>query len=358
MLVWMIGLSFIMIQSIFHPFKSVSLSGEEWVPEIDSLSIATFENLSFQKQVDHWTSKKFGFREVMVRFYNQVLYWTFGECTYFIEIGDDCFLFEKDYRDSACGENLIPKVEIELKLDSLEILSDFLNERGKKLIVVVAPNKYRYYPDKVSLNCDDRETNYSHFTAGFNHSKYAVFDCIELFPKMTSQYPLVPKSGTHWSLYGAFRTAQLIQDSLVKWEFAGAPLEISAIEIDDTPRQTDKDLHDLLNIMTYAPKEELAYPYTDYHNPKKPRMLIVGDSFYESFYRLNIHSDVYDPESKLLYYNQKMFGRGRNISREFNADDLFVELYNTDVVMIVSNEGALKNFGWGFLTDAIQLLHE
>ena len=65
-----------MIQSIFHPFKSVSLSGEEWVPEIDSLSIATFENLSFQKQVDHWTSKKFGFREVMVRFYNQVLYWT------------------------------------------------------------------------------------------------------------------------------------------------------------------------------------------------------------------------------------------------------------------------------------------
>jgi hypothetical protein len=175
---------------------------------------------------------------------------------------------------------------------------------------------------------------------------------------MKTEYPLMPRSGTHWSLYGAFMSATMVQDSLVRWGYAGAPLEISAFETDIHPRETDKDLHDLLNVMTFAPAEELAYPKSDYHDEKKPRILVVGDSFYETFYRNGIHSNVYHKESKHLYYNKKMFGQDRSTGQLINQHDVAIELEKSDVVMIVSNEVALGTFGWGFLTDAIDILNE
>jgi hypothetical protein len=343
---------------LFKPFHSIALSGEEWVPQIEKVRLASIQDQSFQKQVDHWTTKKFGFRELSVRAYNQVLYSVFNEVTHFIERGRDGYLFEKNYRKSVCGENLISQSELELKLDSMNVLASLLADKGKKLIVLIAPNKYRFYSEKVDLECNPDQTNYGLFKAGFEKADYTVFDFIELFPKMKTEYPLMPRSGTHWSLYGAFMSATMVQDSLVRWGYAGAPLEISAFETDIHPRETDKDLHDLLNVMTFAPAEELAYPKSDYHDEKKPRILVVGDSFYETFYRNGIHSNVYHKESKHLYYNKKMFGQDRSTGQLINQHDVAIELEKSDVVMIVSNEVALGTFGWGFLTDAIDILNE
>lgn len=355
---WMLGLSLILIQSIFEPFHPIPLSGEEWVQHAEELSLERIEDQSFQKEVDHWTTKKFGFRNLAVRLYNQLLYSVFNETTHFIELGDAGFLFEKVYRATVCGENLLDRAEVDKKLDSLDLFGALLSKRGQKLVFVITPNKYRFFSDKVESRCESNKTNYAYFKAGFDRADYTVFDFNELFPKMESSFPLMPKSGTHWSLYGAFRAAQLIQDSLVKWGYAGAPLEISAIETDIHPRETDKDLHDLLNVITYAPTEELAYPFTDYYHEKKPRMLVVGDSFYETFYRIGVHSQVYHDDSKLLYYNKKLFAKDINNGESFDSQDLDIALNKTDVVMIVSNEDALKTLGWGFLSDAIELLNE
>ena len=355
---WIAGLSLILVQSIFKPLHLIALSGEEWVPHIEDVSLEKIENQTFQKEVDHWTTKKFGFRELSVRFYNQLLYSLFDEVTYFIEIGREDYLFEKAYRSAICGEHTIEPEAVANKLDSMNLLNTLLEERGKKLIVVLAPNKYRFFSDKIDVNCVSSNTNYEMFKVGFDRGQYAFFNFIELFPKMKSEYPLMPKSGTHWSLYGAYRSAMLVQDSLVQWGFAGAALEIGSLETDVNPRETDKDLHNLLNVMSYAPTEFLAYPKPDYKHDKKPRMLVVGDSFYETFYRTGIHSKVYHEDSKHLYYNKKMFGQDGTIGHVFDREELQEELVLCDAIMIVSNEAALKTYAWGFLTDAIEILNE
>jgi hypothetical protein len=347
-----------LIQSLFRPLDSVSLSGEEWVPEVKPWTLGAIAERSWQQDVDHRVTKKFGFREVCIRFYNQLRYSVFGEITHFIEEGEDRILFEKVYENAMCGGNDIGYAAMSQKVDSILILDSLLRQNGQNLMLVLAPNKWRFYSDKIEIDAIDTFPNYERIRIGLLSSKVAMLDVIGWFDTLQSPHSLISKSGTHWSVHGASIVGMQIQKHLIELGLSDLQFEISELETSNAPRYTDRDLHDLLNIMSNPPLDNLAYPTLSFPNKKKPRVLVVGDSYYLTMYYLNIHTQGFDPESKLLYYNKELVHTDPEVGVPFNNETFKKELLAADIVIIESNEDALSKFGWGFLSDAITTLSE
>ena len=70
-----------MIQEHYKPFKSKPLNGVNFVTEFPELSFETFSNGKYQTQLEKYTSENFGFREFVIRLYNQYI-WSCYHKTY------------------------------------------------------------------------------------------------------------------------------------------------------------------------------------------------------------------------------------------------------------------------------------
>lgn len=349
-------LTVLFIQSVFSPFRKANLSGEEMVPIATEWSLNSFKNGEFQQSVEARILRKFGFRTQTVRFFNQLVYSAFGETTYFIEEGKDGYLFEKIYAKSVCGEDFIGLEDLNLKVDSLEHLNDLLEKHGKKLIVLFAPNKYRFFQDKIDVNCEPEQTNYQVIRGRLEQSNIEVIDANTWFKTINSDYPLIPKVGTHWSFYGAGLIAQQLQERLVRCGVSEGLLLQESMDVVENPRQTDKDLFDLLNIMSYPPTENLAYPTLKLNSTKKPKALTIGDSYYLTFYHLGLHRELFAEGSKFFHYMKEEVGDDPTIGTRLTTETIYDELTTSDIVILESNEVALNKFGWGFMAKAIHIL--
>lgn len=143
---------------------------------------------------------------------------------------------------------------------------------------------------------------------------------------------------------------------LVEGGYSDGVLSEQSIEMDEFPRYTDKDLHDLLNIMQLPPKETLAYPTYQWSGQKKPRTLIVGDSYYMTFYYLNLHETMFAADSKFFHYAKEQVGVNPTIGEPLTSEMIAAELDRSDVIILESNEDALSKFGWGFISKAVEML--
>src|SRR5690606_10498514 len=127
-------------QSIFHPFKTASLSGFEPTVQADNITLTSLSDDIWKRQITKQASREFGFRAFAVRLFNQANYSLFGEGSPYVEEVKDGYLFEKSYRAALCGKNFVGLEKIESQLDSLLMLDARLKARGKSLIVLLAPN--------------------------------------------------------------------------------------------------------------------------------------------------------------------------------------------------------------------------
>lgn len=338
------------VQSIVPIFKVARLSGAEFVPPAKELSWETWMAMDYQRNLERRTAKEFGFRALAVRTYNQALYSLFGEHNPWVIHGKDRYLFEKGYGPAVCGEDFLGQEAIFSRVDSLVDLHERLKAKGKELIVVFPPNKWRYHKDKVEWPCEGSDmTNYEVFRGALKRTDILVMDWITGFQHMKSPHPLFTRQGTHWSIHGAALAGNLLNKVMGDMGLTEAQLELTSMEVADEPRNTDKDLHELLNILAKPRKETLAYPSFTSNGGDAPRAVIIGDSYYQSFYYLGLHQLMFAPESKYFYYNQTQFGAENKNGQSLDDETRLAEIEQSDVVILVMSEPSLKWFGYGIL---------
>lgn len=341
-------------QTLFHPLKEVPLSGAEFVPDAKSLNLEYWMEGEYQRITDARIAKTFAFRSAFVRLFNQLRYTVFGEHTPLITMGKDGYLFETSYRASICGMDFLGDDEIQKKIDSLDVFRNRLLAKNIKLVILIAPNKWRTLKSKVQWNCKPAQTNYKALVSELKHRGYAVADAIELFRYEQENDPVFPlhsKQGTHWSVYGAARSAQYLQMVCKQEGINLLDFEIREMDIDQKPRYTDRDLHDLLNIMTGPESEALAYPKITFESGFKPRVTVVGDSYYFTYFYLNLHRELFSMDSKFFYYNRSMIHHDVNQRLELTDEIRASEIAASDLVLLVMSEPSLKWFGYGILDD-------
>lgn len=348
----------------FEPLKGVV--EEQAKPE---LGFSNYKDGSFQQATEQYLKQHFGYREPLIRFYNQYL-WDFYRKTPVegaqVVFGKDNWMYEPwvvdDYyqrqylkyaADSAEMASLLSK-EAKRVYQVQQILEPY----GVHLFACMVPSKDFVYPEYLPENKDTANNRPKISARFFNEEEYTRLGVNHLNLeqyfldiKDTADFWLFPKTGTHWSRYASLYAA----DTLIRYmEHLGGVniknLVIGPRELAEA-RDTDDDLESLMNLFRpiHKPQYYYAQSSTDGDpSAKKPKMIVVGDSFWWSI-ALQIPIEEIFSIAPYWYYNCTIYyDKAYHSVDEVNlVDELlssdFINLFYSSTQQYRMNNGFTKN---------------
>lgn len=358
-----VGLMFLpMIQQQLELIPEKPLEGSFDKNVLPPLSRETWMNGSFQSEMMTFSDENIGFRNFMVRLYNQYNYSFFREAkANGVVTGKEGYLFENDYIQSHLGQNLnLPEV-VDERMMKLQMIKDTLKKLGVDLLVAFAPGKAsffeeflpeKYYPlglSEESPVMSSRKTNYQIYRDRLQGTDIPFIDLRQWFIeiKPTTPYPLFPKNGTHWSKYGV----ALAADTLVRHienllDQSLHQVEIKDVVLSTTMQGSDDDIERAMNLLFDLPDLQMAYPQIEIIRDSSnfsPCVLTIGDSFYFGLF------PYWFEEKRFWYYNQEVHDQSGKAIKMVSEIDVRNAIEEKDVVMIMETEANLHYLGFGFL---------
>lgn len=332
------------------------------------LSFDNYRSAKFQSQAEKYMSNNFGFRQPLIRLYNQYI-WSFYHKTNVLSvvIGKDNWLYERYFVEDHEGKRSLSytddaeEMKEMLRKNAIRIrkLQEILEEHGKHLFVLIEPGKNRVYPEYLPDNCTKAPDSiviaadfypFLFDSLGINNLNMdAWFRMI----KDSVNYSLFPQTGTHWSNIASNYAA----DTLICYMENLGGINMKNITLGepyiDKVRRPDDDLEQMMNLMFRmydVPIKKADISTDDDSTAMKPGMIWIGDSFF-----WNIANDV--PVKKIFdtyyywYYNSTIyFDLMYNNTSEL---DYVEQLLNTDYVVIGACTSQLYDMDWGFTKKAL-----
>lgn len=339
------------LKGFFNKAQDVKFSSDDWM------------SLIFQEKKEKFLNDNFGFRESLVRLNNQQKFLLFKHTTSAEAVfGKEGYFFGLNYLKSYLGEDFIGVDSIIHKCLLIKDLQNRLQKRDQIFLPILAPNKLRvlnnYVPDgliKKSIS------NYEIYKALFDKLKIKHIDFNAYFcnANPTTTYPLYSKYGTHWSHYGH----TVATDSIIKYLNYHHQLNIpslvwDSVQMSDVLRDPDNDIVDGMNLFVdQLPSEKMAYPMVSFKQiqGEKPSLFVIGDSYQECLAKTDFQNQAFS-NYKFLYYFREVF--------PFTYDKLAIykinlkrEIDSHKVILLITGEFNMTNYGWGFLEKATSLLN-
>lgn len=349
-----------LLQARLKFFEEKPLIGALVEPEYRRFSWNDWFASTYQEKKEKYVNACFGFRNTCVRLNNQLDFWLFRQANANgVIVGNNNYLYEQAYIDAYNGTDFIGQDSIVQTARRIAFLSELFKRRNKQLIVVFAAGKASYYPtffpDKFRLQQQNKCTNYFRFKQQLATStvNFIDFNAWFLELKKTSDYPLFPKLGIHWSHYGM----TLAADSLIKNIERVRQVDLGNIVTKNIATSNlaqfeDKDIGDGMNLLFDVPGLTMAYPDFRFEqkDSKKPKVLVVSDSFFWGMYNAGI-SSVFD-QTHFWYYNKQVYPEFQTKEYFTYQVDFEQAIKANDVFIIMATEANLKAIGWGFLERA------
>ncbi|MEI6509043.1 MAG: hypothetical protein WCO54_11215 [Bacteroidota bacterium] len=352
LLFFMVVAFFPIIQEIFQPFKLVGLSGAFENHQAPDFSTQNFLDGKYQTGADEYLKENTAFRADMIRLRNQANYSFFGNINTILTLGKEHYIFDPSYISALNGNDFltdsIRDIETNCLIKSLHILDSL----HIPLIFCIAPNKASFYNEFLpQKTVEGNKTNQKYFEKLLteNHVNVINFDSWFKSIKQQSKYLLMPKYGAHWTIYGA----SLAGDSLFKMvekvkQKKYASFSVSSYDESSKAKYTDDDYLPALNLIVRWNSPMMAYPQLKFNTGEKPNILAVSDSYFWSFYELEIMQNCASPKSAMWYYNKSVFDYMREKKSERNNAISYQDLKNRDAIIILAAAPSLKNFGYNF----------
>lgn len=353
------------IQERFHLIKSAPLKGYFVPSKQAGFSISSWFVGDYQDSCAAYFREKTGFRGSFVRLYNQVDYSLFSvPHARKIIVGKNGYLYSDEYISAYLGADFTGKQFCDEKVMLLKKLQDLLwSEKKILLVVILTPDKGNYYSEYIPDRFMKRKkepSNYSYYAARCAEAGINLIDFNYYFKRLknTHRFPLYPKTGIHWTTYGAVLAA----DSLLKYlrSKLSGPLPSMVIDGIDTSafaRNPDNDIEQTMNLVWRIPTPVYAYP--KYHfifgaNQKKPAALFIGDSFYWNWYPWFI-SNIFSNQ-EFWYYNQDVFRESKTKQTQVSQIDVTEAINRQKIIILMQVNGAKGNIGYGFIDLALSVL--
>lgn len=358
-----------MIQEHYKPFKSKPLNGVNFVTEFPELSFETFSNGKYQSQLEKYTSENFGFREFVIRLYNQYI-WSCYHKTYshFLIPGKGNWLFYTEAVNDYYGteqkkwyktpENAKDWFDKNTKL--MCQLRNVLKEYDIEFLSFMAPSKPFVYPehlpererDTTTINAMEYYDN-SLTEAGFPH-----IEMTKWFRAMrdTLPYPVFPNMDMHWQF-----TAVYGYDSLFRLMNSLNDFGIPKIKYGKPKPYFDDFQNDEATLNLMFP---IKNKNTDYkldveiecnENCRKPKVLFVGDSF---IWGLDEHLpwDQLMDDIEILFYNSSVF-KGFDRTKYKKEDiNLLRDILRADYVVFYTSGHQWYRASYDFVEEALLAL--
>lgn len=347
-----------MTEHYFNHYEVVPLNGAFAKSEKPKLALASWWDRSFQVKSENYCNENFGFRNKFVRMYNQAAFSIFNKTNAKnIVIGKNGVLFEKVYVDSYLGLDYIGKDKIDEQLFKLEKVRDTLKKLNKELILVFAPGKAVYSPEYLPEYIDVENstmTNYKAFSEKLNNSRVNFIDCQKWFleQKSSSKYPLFPKTGVHWSVYGSYLATDSIihyMDSLRDFQMSKFSYEVNLTS--SQPLYSDDDLEKILNLKyNILDFPNMAYPTYNIEVTTasiQPKVMVVADSFW-SVFGFSLMKKMFG-DGAFWFYGDQIYKVDSETVETSDSVNVQQEVESNDIVLILQTDSNLKDIGFGLI---------
>ena len=351
-------------------FRTPPLAGYQAAAPRPALRWDSVRAGTYQPALERYLTEHIGFHDRFIRPRNQLAYSLFGQVRVNdVLVGQNGVLFEEGPIRSAQGQNVVPPGERQRHVAQFRALQDTLARRGKLLVFVIAPSKAAFYPEFLPVEYQTgwhEASNAERYAPEMRAAGINLVDFGSRFRqwKDTAAYPLFPRGGIHWSLYGVTEAAKVLFPYLEqKGGFDLPDFRTTGLEVTTSTRYTDNDMTRAMNLLWEPTAFPMAYPTVIFAPPapkqRRPRLLVVGDSFVWNLIEHYPYLDhLFDENSHFWYYNQQVQWRKHDGRLEGETDvsrlDRKAQLLTHDVVLVLFNEHNLLSFDSGFSEAALQ----
>lgn len=347
-------------------FDTKPLEGDITIASKPEFNKENYWDLKYQEDYNKYLNDNFGFRSWYVRLINQLRFSLFNSTKApGVVVGKEGELFIESYIDDYIGRNYVGGSRIAQTVSKIKTLQDSLHARDIDLVVVFAPGKASYYPEKIPDRYIKRKkdsTNYLAYADLFKKQNVNFIDFNKWFAdnKPKFKHKVYPKYGTHWNHYGM----SVALDSLIRYIEKKRNIDLpgfdySVVNYNTALKGNDYDIGVLMNLLSPLEKDPNPYPVYKFKNFKgqtKPDVLVVGDSYWwcQVGDDLPIH---FFREDEYWFYNKDklIHNEKRGPVKDLN---LSASLAQRNVIVLMATEATFYMFPYGFVDNAYKLYCE
>ncbi|MFL5764796.1 MAG: alginate O-acetyltransferase AlgX-related protein [Bacteroidia bacterium] len=353
------------LQNLTGVFTIDSLNGYFRPVDLPELTWEHWMSGTYQPTAAQFVEEHTGLRNVLIRINNQVNYSFFNKpAGDGVTPGKNGNFFIRTYIDAYTGNDFAGKDASDERMHKLRFLQDEWEKNGKTFVLVLAPGKASFYPEDIPdefLATAKTPTNYQYTRKkcddlGIHYLDMNAYFC-SLKKNAKTKYLYYPRCGTHLSKYGS----EVMADTIVKYIE-----KVRAIDLPDLamkgmkykgPNYLDDDITELINLFSPPENPSMEEPdlvFTDGPGKTRPRVITIGDSYYEGLIYTKIPKRLFR-DSQYWQYNKYVYSDSMTLNGMMENLDVKTELEKSDVIMILATEATLFRLSYGFIDDAYAL---
>lgn len=331
----------------------------------------TFENYcsnTYQAQIEKYVSENFGFREPVIRLYNQYVWSAFNKTyCHFIVPGKEGYLYYDLAVNEHYGAELLKHYnsneeamkDADAELRQMNKLRHVLKDYGIEFVAFIAPDKPEVYPEYLPRR--DADTSTIHMTEYYSRRMdemgFPFINMTDWFMSMkdTVSFPLFPKTDSHWrysAVYGFDSLFRFINtlDGEAKFPniHIGPPIAYESDEMEGD----EETLNLIFRIRGDKTKYKSDIIVDDDTIHRKPKVLFVGDSFIWSMSQFMPARQIL-ADKEIWFYNNTAFVGFENSSMSVKDIDRLSHILNADYVVFYSAGHQWWEATYGFAKDAL-----
>ena len=350
------------------PLNGVTIETEK--PEFD---FETYLSGDYAKQSEAYLGEHFGFREPVIRLYNQYL-WSCYRKTYAQDVvaGKKGWLYTQESVNDYYGMELLnrqPSVEeakanFDREIRYMNRVRAILKENNVELLAFVAPEKSFLYPEYLPEREHDTTTfnARAHFVQAFEESGFPCIDMTRWFQQMkdTVDYPLIPQTGAHWLFPSVYAT-----DSLLRFMASLKGVDLPKLKTgtlrESDSHGADNDLEQLLNLSLpiwhrfgFSPTAEVTVQRDS--ATVRPKVLFIGNSFFWAMKNHVPMSEVFENVEFWYYFSTAYSGEDLQHTSAVVDLNLLEKFLDFDYIVWFTTGNQLNKGTNGFAQSAILTL--
>lgn len=326
--------------------------------EIPVFSAESFIGESFQKDFETYFHNSFTGRGYLITTYNQIRHSLFVENPQ--SYISDSLIYEP-YIKAHMGINSYNHddakrfEETKNYVEKLQAISDWLEDRGKVLMVVTASGKASWFEDNIpkkyylmphglnAADCLDELVSEKDILY-LNSDRYLA--------EIDFQYPVFYKSSYHWSRTVEVEIEKKLLDIInTETSFSVETYDIESVIESATPFDRDADALDLMNL--WIPTNETYYKYDISVNtvPELTNICIQGDSF-SSYIARDLIANGHNGIVSRIDYDKVYYVDNEQVmllGHDFSLLDIQKIIDENDIFIIVYTDYNLTSYSFGFV---------
>lgn len=349
------------------PLQAIVPAGIRLQASAKTWDLKNWQDRSFQQTKEDLLRDEPYMRSFSVRLKNEALYSLFDHnANPKVAVGKEGYLYDPSYVNAYLGLNNQTDSVFERSIARIGQLKAELDAVGTPLLILLPPPKAYIYPTYLPRSYQRLEPQKSDrlkIAAALKEQGIAYMD-FDFYRKLATQSPtlLYPKTGLHWSHYGAYLALDSLRGTLSQLFGRELPrLALDSLRFTNRLRPPDNELAELSNLWRDYPYDTMAYPHFQMlvdSNSFRPKVLTIADSYYHLWVRHHYLDGLFDDSSQEWFYNGRSFSKatpaGAPIDR--SAAALKKAVADADVLILEASATNLRQIDFfGFVEQYLRI---